>query len=308
MFMREIAFAVCLIGCANNVPQDRSTGPDGRQKGAQAIKLDNGEGVAKGIVTYPGGDRVDWKMIELPPGTRGRLDLSMKWTTPRPGLQLAFDVFDQWNNPVASAKGSRGARSRDASIDAARGVYFVRVYAKNRGDAGAYKLAVNFRPAPQVSQTSITDLEVPEPPRLPAVPGPCEIFDKNDPACADVCPEKNAPKNWPGCPTSSTTAVTPIEPPTGPTIVEPPPPKKNPITMRVIKADVQSGKTVVVLPYGSEAGVDKTWSGQVMRGDSNQPFPGGKLTIFRVDKTRSFATVNLTTDIVNANPVIVLTP
>lgn len=187
-------------------------------------------------------------------------------------------------------------------------MYFVRVYAKNRGDAGAYKLAVNFQPAPQVPQTSITELEIPEPPRLPAVPGPCEIFDKNDPACADVCPEKNPPKNWPACASATTAVTTPPPTPPGPTIVTPPPPPKNPITMRVIKADVQGDKTVVVLPYGSDAGVDKTWTGQIMRGSSNQPLVGGKVTIFRVDKQRSYATVDLTTDIVNANPVIVLTP
>src|SRR5262245_24879965 len=106
--IRGIAIATSCafaLGCAANVPQDKATGPDGRIRGAKEIKLENGEGVAKGIVTYPGGDRVDWKIIELPAGKRGRLDFSMKWTTPRPGLQLGFDVFDQWNAPVANAKG-----------------------------------------------------------------------------------------------------------------------------------------------------------------------------------------------------------
>src|SRR5688572_20950837 len=83
--MRGIAIAcVFAMGCANNVPQDRMTGPDGKQKGALPIVLENGEGKSTGIVTYPGGDRVDWKIIEIPEGKRGRLDLSMKWSTPRP--------------------------------------------------------------------------------------------------------------------------------------------------------------------------------------------------------------------------------
>ena len=132
---------VAVAACAHNVPQDRATGPDGRAKGAQPIALEQGEGTVRGIVTYPGGDRVDWKRIELPEGTRGRLDLQMSWTTPRPGLKVAFDVFDQWNIPVVNASASaRAGRMRSATIDRAKGTYHVRIYAPRRGDAGAYTL------------------------------------------------------------------------------------------------------------------------------------------------------------------------
>ena len=306
--MRAIAIAVCLVGCANNVPQDRSTGPDGKPKGAQAIKLENGEAVTKGIVTYPGGDRVDWKLVELPEGKSGRLELQMQWTTPRPGLQLGFDVFDQWNNPVANAKGSKG-RSRDAFVDQAKGKYFVRVYAKGRGDAGAYKLAVAFREDVQVKIPRPEDLDIPDPPRLASVPEPddnCETYDKLNQACLDKCPP-GAPPHHPGCkgpttPPGGTTIVTPPTPPTPPT------PAKNPITARVIAANVAGDSTIITLPYGSEQGVDKTWTGQVMRGDTKQPFPGGKVTIIRVDKNRTIAKVSLTTDLVTSNPIVILTP
>ena len=299
---------VCLVGCANNVPQDRSTGPDGRPKGAQAIKLENGEAVAKGIVTYPGGDRVDWKVVELPEGKRGRLELQMKWTTPRPGLQLGFDVFDQWNNPVANAKGSKG-RIRDAAVDQAKGKYYVRVYAKGRGDAGAYKLAVAFREDAQVKIPRPEELDIPDPPRLVAVPGmPCETFDVKDPDCKDICPPSGAPPNWKACGTATPPGTPPpgtVTPPPPPT---PPTPPKNPILARVIAANVSGNDTIITIPYGSEQGVDKTWTGQVMRGDTKQPFPGGKVTIIRVDKTRTIAKVSLTTDLVNQNPVVILTP
>ena len=99
-----------VAACANNVPQDRATGPDGKAKGAVPIALEEGEGRVRGIVTYPGGDRVDWKLIELPDGKRGKLDLQMSWTTPRPGLSVAFDVFDQWNVPVVEASSNKRSR------------------------------------------------------------------------------------------------------------------------------------------------------------------------------------------------------
>ena len=51
--------AVLALSCARNVAQDAATGPDGKIKGARNITLENGEGKAQGIVTYPGGDRIE---------------------------------------------------------------------------------------------------------------------------------------------------------------------------------------------------------------------------------------------------------
>ncbi len=305
--MRGIALACVLaVGCAHNVPQDRQTGPDGRIKGALPIKLENGEGQAKGIVTYPGGDRVDWKYVEIPAGKSGRLDLSMKWVTPRPGLQLAFDVFDAWNNPVAVAKGSKG-RLRDATVAEASGRYFIRVYAKGRGDAGQYKLAVAFHEVAKPKPVDPSLIEVPEPPRLAAVPGKCETFDVKDPGCADVCPPTGAPKNWAACgQTGTTTPPPPPTPPVGP--VTPPPPPPKPIMARVLKVDVNDGGVLITISAGSDMGVDKSWSGQILRAGSNAPIIGGKITIVRVDKQRTIAKVSVTADIVTANQTIQLTP
>ena len=101
-----------LLSCAHNVAQDKATGSDGKVKGARELQLENGEAKATGIVTYPGGDRVDWKLIELPENQKGRLDLKLTWTPPRPGLQLAFDVFDEWNTPVIASKKTSKRRTK----------------------------------------------------------------------------------------------------------------------------------------------------------------------------------------------------
>src|SRR5262249_23737069 len=120
---------VLLASCAYNVAQDSHSGEDAKEKGAKPITLENGAGLATGIVTSPGGDGIDWKLIELPAKQRGTLSLKLAWASPRPGLQLAFDVFDEWNQPVVqSSKTSKKrskARSRAAEIEGAKGKYFV---------------------------------------------------------------------------------------------------------------------------------------------------------------------------------------
>ena len=185
-----------VLGCAHVVPQDAATGRDGKEKGAVPIRLDNNAAVARGVVTYPGGDRVDWRSIELPGS--GTLELKMTYTTPRPGLRVAFDVFDQYNTPIAVQR-AVARRSREAKIDHAKGTYFVRVYAPRRGDAGTYKLAAAFTP------DIVADgkpPEIAEPPKLPAVPATveeCIAFDAHNPTCSTACPD-DAPANWKGCP------------------------------------------------------------------------------------------------------------
>lgn len=166
----------CLAACASNVSQDRSTGPDGEIRGALPLRLtavpdtdrDTARGTARGIVTYPGGDRVDWKVIELPRKLVGELDLQLSWTTPRPDLQVAFEVFDEHNVPVTRAKMERGSRS--AFIRGAKGKYFVRIYAPRRIDAGAYKLHATFTGYYICILEEKPRLEIDEPPPLPAVP------------------------------------------------------------------------------------------------------------------------------------------
>src|SRR3569832_2405287 len=129
-----------VTACAHNVPQDSASGPDATPKGAKPINLENGEGKAKGIVTYPGGDRVDWMVFELPPNIRGQIDVKLEWRPPRPGLKLAFDVFDEYITPIVqSMRTSRkrsSSRSRAAAGGGAGGGGGGRGGAGGRGDAG----------------------------------------------------------------------------------------------------------------------------------------------------------------------------
>jgi len=200
-------FALALAGCPKNVPQDSKTGEDGKPGGAKELKLDQNQAKASGIVTYPGGDRVDWKVIELPKDTFGTLKLTLKWQTPRPGLDLSFEVYNEWNHVVQSAKPNKRKRSRktnkSVTVENAKGKYFIQVYASERGDAGKYLLTADFTPTIVKDPFDWLKIDISDPPKLPAVPEapkPCDLanFDKKNPDCKDKCPNPPDPA-WPAC-------------------------------------------------------------------------------------------------------------
>ncbi len=338
---------VVLVGCAHNVPQDAQTGHDGRQKGAVPIVLDHGEGTSRGVVTYPGGDRVDWRSIELPAGKRGTLELEMTYQTPRPGLKVAFDVFDQYSAPVAPTgpiaphgpifERAVAKRSRSAKIDHAAGTYFVRVFAPRRGDAGTYKLAASFVEDPAPIPVS---LDVSEPPRLPAVPAPveeCVIFDPHNPSCRSAC-TPDAPRGWHGCDHTCRTpdandpsCVHAMACPTPPdrrvdacianvkkyfaacnqAAPDPANPRcdaADPVSARIIKIEQQGDDVEITIAAGSLVHVEKGWHVQVLQGTSDTPVVGGSAIITHVEKTKATARLHLGREIVEANQTLRLTP
>jgi hypothetical protein len=330
-----------LVACAHNVPQDAATGTDGKEKGAKQITLENGEAHASGIVTYPGGDRVDWKLVELPEKKRGALEVKLSWTPPRAGLQLAFDVFDEWNQPIVQSKKTSKKRSagriRTATVDDAHGKYFIRVYAVGRGDAGKYKLTVDFTETPSAAGIDYAKLDIPEPPKLAAVPEeviPCDDtnFDAKKAECKSVCPKFGAPPGWPACkdvcptpadiniqacwasmdcPNPPDRRVRKCSPaakfwkpcdyatpdPNNPRCDE----KRPPVIGRIIGNNLTGSDVIITIGVGTESGVGKDWTGKVMRGDSDQPLAGGDIVIIRVDKKVTVGKVHLTTDQLSTN-------
>ncbi len=345
--MALLLVATFAAACAHNVPQDAKTGPDGKPKGAKPLLFENGEAKGKGVVTYPGGDRVDWKLIELPDKQRGTLDIKLTWVPPRPGLQLAFDVFDEWNQPVlASKKSSKksAGRSRSATLPSAKGKYFLRVFAVGRGDAGTYKVTVDFKQEIAGPMFDPLKLEIPDPPRLAALPEievACDEFqfDQKNPACKNVCPATGAPPNWPPCagkcptppdinipaclatmpcPNPPVREVRACKPSLWPKCdIKNPDPKNpncdnataDPVKGRVLKADVSGSDVIITIGVGSDQGVGKTgWRGVVLRGETDAPLSGGDVTIIKIDKRQTIGKVRLTTDQVNQNPWVKLSP
>jgi hypothetical protein len=339
--MRGFLVVGLLAACAHNVPQDSATGADGRIKGARPIRLENGEGIARGIVTYPGGDRVDWKSIELPTGKQGTLDLRMTYTTPRPGLRVAFDVFDQYEAPALPAVLHHHKRSREATIDHAKGTYFVRVFAPTRGDAGAYKLVATFHEDP--APIELGSLQIPDPPKLAAVPPPtvpCDKFDSSNTACADQCPD-DAPATWKGCAHTcrtpdvnnavcrqTMTCPTPPDMRVADCMIAPqihwqpcadfgnPDPTNplcapsyiKPIEAHILGVEQQGVNAVITIDVGTNGKIDASWHVHVLRGNTDDILVGGEAKLLRVDKTHAIAKLKLTVDQVSGNQRVRLTP
>jgi len=343
--MRVAIACVFLFACANNVRQNKATSKDGTIKGATPIALENGAAEERGIVTYPGGDRVDWKKVELPENRRGDLALKLTWATPRPGLKLSFDVFDAWNGQVITGKRAKApVPTRAATIRDARGTYFIRVFAVGRGDAGRYKLDVDFE-AKEIPKLS--EVEVALPPRLADVPDlsqapqKCDLvkFDYSSSDCADKCPLVNPQQTWPGC--SKTCTVMPPDasipacaakmacPRGGDLRVAsctekdyvPCPDPKNPDltnlrcinhkylpeTARIVGKAVIGGEVEVIILIG-KSNIDKTWTATLLQGTSPKPLAGGKLTIVRVDGGTLIGRTRLTAQQVQDNLTVLFVP
>lgn len=303
-----------LVGCAHNVPQDRSTGADGKVKGAVPITFENGEARVNGIVTYPGGDRVDWRVIELPEKARGTLDLQLTWKTPRPGLQVAFDVFDQYNTPIVAtnAVARRGGRSRTATINDAVGKYFVRIYAPKRGDAGAYTLKANFNAIDDKGAGDIRNLPIPDPPKLAAVPDvvvPCDVFDRNNPTCPDACPD-DAPANWKGCDKKRKGEQDALDAEAKKQArVECL--KNQPVAFkaRIIHVEVTGEAVRIKLDTGTdEQPLTTAWTAKVLQNGTDTPIANGSVSLKNVGKTLTLGSSGLTVDQLNNNPWVRLTP
>jgi len=310
--MRLLGLLV-LVGCAHNVPQDRQTGPDGRVKGAELLVFENGEARVKGIVTYPGGDRIDWRVIELPEKTRGKLDMQLTWRTPRPGLQVAFDVFDQYNTPVIAANASKkGGRLRTASLDKAVGKYFVRIYAPKRGDAGAYTFVANF--VPDVDDSiDLTKVPVSDPPKLAAVPPPtpsCPMFDRNNDACQTACPS-DAPDDWVGCDARrkqklDDDAKAAAKAARAACLANQP----TEFDARIIHVEVNGDQVNVKLDTGIERHPDLTtgWTARVLISGTEKAMANGTVKLLNVGKLQTRASSGLTVDQLTSNPWVRLFP
>jgi hypothetical protein len=294
--------AAAAFGCAKNVAQDGHSGKDYRNKGAKKIALDeDGEGTSrKDVVTYPGGDRVDWKVFEIPgapdakdkdgkdkppdpaspvPRT-GTVKIRLHWDPPRPNLDLAFDVYDQYLARIARARPTPGSGKRTKKItlrDVGPGKYYIQIYAPTRGDAGTYRVTVDFKPDTVVAQADKPG-EIPDPPVLPAI------------AEATEAPPEGTP------------------PPVAPTTQPTPVPTAQPVRARISKYDVSGGGTLIItIDKGKNAGVETGWQGQVL-GGSGQPVRGGTFTVTKVTGSEAQGKVGLSVDQIKTNNKVILTP
>ena len=330
--MRAVALACLIAACAHDVSQDAHTGSDGHISGARPISLVDGRAALAGTVTYPGGDRVDWRFVDLP--ARGSIDLVFRWKSPRPGLRLAVDVFDD-ERMIATAKGRHGPA--ELHLDNVRARLYFRIYAVARGDAGRYKLALQFTPSPPPIDWSA--FEFSDPPALAAVPEPedgCQTIPRTALDCdwPRPCEPGAPPQAHCTCPTppdidlAQCWATMPC-----PTIPDRrvraclrvfetdcsrpdpdrpadlcPPPRPIPVIARIIATAVSGGEVIVTIGRGSDDQIARTWRAEVLRGDSDQPLLGGSVLVIRVDKRTVIGKVRLPKELLFDNSRVRLSP
>lgn len=340
LFAALFAALVALVatGCPRNISGDLSTGEDGKVKGAKPMVLENNEAKSTGVVTYPGGDRVDWKQIELPKDKRGLLELKLTWQPPRPGLQLSFEVFDEYNYPVGAPPRGRRGKTRKLEIPDAHGTYLVRIFAQQRGDAGKYRLTASFNDKGGTPKFDPASVDLPDPPALATVPDapiPCDeiSFDIKNPACRSVCPLNAgaAPPGWPACAgkcpnppnieLESCQKTMPCPAPPDRRVlsckgkfpkcdaanIDPGNPncdnfKVPPTYATILRTEALDDGSRIVVSAGGEKGVKPKWIGEVLKGGTDTPLEGGRFTVASVRTRESVGTVKLTPDTLKANP------
>ncbi|MGH7857041.1 MAG: hypothetical protein ACREQY_06875 [Candidatus Binatia bacterium] len=332
--------ALALAACAHSVKQDKASGKDARWKGAKPIMLENNAGEATGIVTYPGGDRVDWKLVEIPEGKKGSLEIELSWKPPRPGLDLAFDVYNEWGTKLGGVKAKKPSATRKSkkkrgkktlTLAPAKGKLYVEVYASNRGDAGKYRLKVAFQEestatAPRFDPSTVS---IPDPPKLAATFPECDTsaldkfdknnpdcagksvactkFDPNNPACAGACPDPNAPDpKVKACeqffPECDCNAPDANNPRCKGVKV-----CLQPFNGLITDVTVDGGGTFIQINKGTDAGVSVGMAGEIIDA-TGHPVKDGEFKIFKVFKTRSHAKVKVSREAVRKTLNVRLKP
>jgi len=306
-----IAAALGLSGCSMTVAQDAKSGPDAKAKGAKKIRVgDDGEGVAKGVVTYPGGDRVDWKLFEIPKA--GDVEVTLRWTPPREGEDLSMNILDDTFHVIrrlVPAPDSGKTKKSATFSNLAAGKYYLQVYASGRGDAGDYEVRVHWSETRAAGSMLVNAEPLANPPRLPAVPGvvaqaggpdkskpkgskenPCQVGEACAPGALYMNPACPAADPMPiGSPCPPAAVINPACPGAGPMLPgEPCPPLKK--AGRIVQRQIQGQDVEIIIDQGSKQGIQKGFTGLVFRGKSGTtPLPNASFVIFKVTDNESYA-------------------
>jgi len=255
--------------CLLNVSQKANSGKDRRWKGAKKVKLDeSGEGKVRGIVTYPGGDRVDWKVVEMP--DKGKLKIRLKWKPPRKGLDLAFNVYDQYLKRIKRAKPTprKNKRSKRVKIrNVEKGKYYIQIYAPRRMDAGKYTLNVQFKKGPP-NPPDAGPLDIPNPPKLAAIPVKYDAA----PVIDGARPDARLPD----------------------------------VIGKIVRFRKVGSRVRIRINRGKNAGIKRNLRGYIVAGSGTAKLPGSEFTIYRVRERYSLAKVKLSLGQVSANPKVII--
>jgi hypothetical protein len=77
-----------------------------------------------------------------------------------------------------------------------------------------------------------------------------------------------------------------------------------PLVRRIIAWSIQGSSVVITIAAGSNDGVQKDWKVCLLRGNSDEPLPGGEVEVIRVDKSVTVGKVHLAAEGPHAGRVL----
>lgn len=299
-------------GCGGAVGQHENSGPDHRPDGADSVELEDGEGSARDIVTYPGGDRVDWKKVELPEDFAGVLEARLLFKPPRDGLGVTFEVYDEGFERVAEGEPS-GSRVVETKVRPAfGGTYYVHIFAPERSDAADYMIALRTRDEDVRAEVDEEERRIPDPPALPAIP---------EEGGTEVAEQKGGDSGGQGSSSNSSGGGGSPSPDPDPKPDEDDEDeddededeedseKSEPLRARVVTYQVApNGNVILTVNRGKNDGVERGWSAQMLMGSSGRPLRGGSFTITRVTSGEAIGEVKVSVDQIRANRQVKVMP
>ncbi len=241
---------------------------------------------------------LNWKEFEIPEGKKGVVRLKLHHKPPRPGLDVAFNVYDQWGHRVARAKPAHkhAKRTKRAKIrHAEAGKYYVQIYAPDRGDAGSYKLSVTFKETQETKQVNLESLaaEIPDPPTLPAPVEPVVLSPEEKAAQDAAAAKAQADADAAAAAAAEAAANAP-----------------QPVVGRIINFQMGAGGEVIItVNRGKDLKVNRGWTGQVLKGGKDgTPLSGGEFKVMKVTSSKAIGKVKLALDVIRANQYVRLSP
>lgn len=292
-----IGFSIALgtsFGCLTNVDPKKNSGKDRSRKKAKKIELEGGEARIRDIVTWPGGDRVDWKTFEIPEGLQGDMDIRIRWRPARPGMGVGMNVYDQYYERLERVKRTR--RSKKVKLRNLKpGKYYIQIFAPKRMDAGRYRLSLKFRERKPPKVPSLEELagQIDDPPVLPAVIEPV-VKSPEEIAAEEAEKARLAEEQAKIDQDAADKAAVDAE-------------LNKPVYARVRRTQRSGGGGVIItINVGRNKGVEREWIGTLLNGSSRKPLPDGDFKVIRVTARESIAKVRLSVDQVKANPKVKL--
>ncbi len=284
MTMKQLSIIFLLASCQVSIDQHKHSGKDFKSKAAKEIKLEDGKGRATDIVTYPGGDRVDWKFVQLPEGQHA-VKVRLVTKPARKNLDAAFNVYDEYFEKVGQKKATRKERSKKTktlTLRGASGKLYFQIYAPKRGDAAAYKIEVRHLPQDSVAVSAEDVLsQIAAPPSLPAVPEPAVETPPDGPPGAGTPADGTQPEE---------------SKPSGPVIA------------RIRRFESNGGKsTTILLDKGTKAGVATGWVGYLLN-SSGKVVRSSRFKITSASSRKSKAKVPVSVDKVQQSRKVQLSP